>query len=176
MWFETTGVALTQGCGTGGSPLNAFDNALRDSGIADFNLIKVSSIVPPRVPVMRLKPQAQPISGEGLMVPTIYIEMTSDQVGTKLAVAVGAGIPKSYDGAGIVFVAGCEGSRQQAEESVSEMVAEGMEKKGTPAGDIHVASIHTVVCEPWTSVLAAAVFMDDVIEGTVRDNLIEASS
>ncbi len=176
MWFETTGVALTEGSGTGGSPLNAFDNALRDGGIADFNLIKVSSIVPPRVPVMRLKPQAHPISGEGLMVPTIYIDMTSDQVGVELAAAVGAGIPRSGDGAGIVFVASCEGSREQAEESVSEMVGEGMEKKGTPAGEIRVASIHTVVREPWTTVLAAAVFMDDTIKATLRDNLIEMSS
>lgn len=174
MWFETTGVALTQGAGTGGSPLNAFDNALRDGGIADFNLIKVSSIVPPGVPVMRLKPQAQPISGEGLMVPTIYIEMTSDQVGAELAAAVGAGVPGSSGGAGIVFVASCEGSQQQAEQSVSEMVKEGMEKKGTPAGAIQVASAHTVVREPWTTVLAAAVFMDDTITGTLSENLIEA--
>lgn len=171
-WFETTCVALTHGSGTGGSPLNAFDNALRDGGIADFNLIKVSSIVPPGVPVMRLRHRAQPISGEGLMVPTIYVELTSDEVGAELAVAVGAGIPRSV-GAGIVFVASCEGSREQASSLVSEMVGEGMERKGTPAGKIHVASASTVVREPWTTVLAAAVFLDETIEATVSDNLVE---
>ena len=79
MWFETTRVALTSGVGTGRSHLNAFDHALRDGGIADYNLIKVSSIIPPGTSVSRLRRSTQPISGEGLLVPTIYAEMASTE-------------------------------------------------------------------------------------------------
>ena len=47
-WFETGAVILTHGWSRGGSAINAFDNALRAARIADFNLLRVTSIVPPK--------------------------------------------------------------------------------------------------------------------------------
>jgi arginine decarboxylase len=168
MWFRTSRVALTQGVGVGGSPINAFDNALRAAGIADFNLIKVSSIVPPSVPLVRLRPGSEPVSGEGLMVPTIYITRTSDVIGQQLSVAVGAGLaPPSQHAAGIVFVASCEGSEEEAREMVSRMVKEGMEAKGLAQHTIELASASTVARAPWSTALAAAVFCDESIERTL---------
>jgi arginine decarboxylase len=168
MWFETKRVVLTAGTGVGGSSLNAFDNALRNAGIADFNLIKVSSIVPPGVPVCRLRVGTQPVRGEGLMVPTIYADMESVEIDAEVAVAVGAGIPTVDDSAaGIVFVSYCAGRRKDAEHAVEEMVREGMEEKRAGLHEIAVASAHAVVERPWTAVVAAALFMDSTIEATV---------
>ncbi len=39
-------ITVTRGSGSGLTPLAAFDDALRDAGISDFNLIQLSSVIP----------------------------------------------------------------------------------------------------------------------------------
>lgn len=168
MWFTSSRVLLTSGNAVGRTPLNAFDNALRAAGIADFNLIKVSSIVPPDVPVQRLMRGATPVSGEGLMVPAIYVELTSDMPGTQISVAVGAGLPPvSQHAAGVIFVASCQGSEQEACDLVTEMVNEGMANKGLSRHRIELASATAVASAPWTTAIACALFCDATIEHTL---------
>ena len=48
MTKTVTMAAATAGHAEGGTTLNAFDNALLAAGIGNINLIKVSSILPPR--------------------------------------------------------------------------------------------------------------------------------
>jgi arginine decarboxylase len=173
MWFTTSRVVLTSGSAIGKTPLNAFDNALRDAGIADFNLIKVSSIVPPNVPVQRLMRRSVPVSGEGLMVPTIYVELTNDVPGTEIAVAVGAGLPPpSQRAAGVVFVAACQGTEQTARSLVEEMVHDGMENKGLERHHVELASAAVVASRPWTTAIACALFCDVDIESTLAHAII----
>jgi len=173
MWFSTSSVLLTSGSAVGKTPLNAFDNALRNAGIADFNLIKVSSVIPPSVPVRRLMRRSIPISGEGLMVPTIYAELNSDEPGTELAVAVGAGLPPpSQHAAGVVFVAACRGSEQTARTLVAEMVHEGMEQKGLRRHRVELTSAAAIAKEPCTSEIACALFCDADIAATVAHAIL----
>jgi arginine decarboxylase len=40
-------IVVSRGTGTGPTKLAAFDAALRDAGVANFNLIKLSSVIPP---------------------------------------------------------------------------------------------------------------------------------
>lgn len=40
-------IAVTSGVGTGSTKLAAFDAALRQAGVANYNLIRLSSVVPP---------------------------------------------------------------------------------------------------------------------------------
>src|SRR5687768_4646380 len=46
---ERTGldISIRSGSGTGRTLLSAFDNALQRAGVADFNLVTLSSIIPP---------------------------------------------------------------------------------------------------------------------------------
>lgn len=39
-------IQVTLGAGEGETGINAFDKALMDAGIADFNLVEMSSIIP----------------------------------------------------------------------------------------------------------------------------------
>ena len=71
-WKQVTKASVTAGTAEGGTPLNAFDNALLAAGIGNVNLIKVSSIVPPDVDIVDL-PKIKP----GALVPTAYAAMTS---------------------------------------------------------------------------------------------------
>src|SRR3989338_11681509 len=80
--------AATVGHAEGGTPLNAFDNALLAAGIGNISLIKVSSIVPPDVSIIEL-PKIKP----GALVPTVYAAMTSVVPGQTVAAAVGYALP-----------------------------------------------------------------------------------
>ena len=87
-WKQVTKASMTAGTAEGGTPLNAFDNALLAAGIGNVNLIKVSSIVPPEVDIVDL-PQIKP----GALVPTAYAAMTSETPGQIIAAAVGYALP-----------------------------------------------------------------------------------
>ena len=56
MTKTVTMAAATAGRAEGGTTLNAFDNALLAAGIGNINLIKVSSILPPRCRVVDAAP------------------------------------------------------------------------------------------------------------------------
>lgn len=47
-------IILTSGVGRGTTKLNALDNALLNAGIGNFNLFKVSSIIPPNAKIIYL--------------------------------------------------------------------------------------------------------------------------
>lgn len=45
-------ITVRTAVGTGRTPVSAFDDALHHAGVADFNLIRLSSVVPPRSDVV----------------------------------------------------------------------------------------------------------------------------
>jgi arginine decarboxylase len=46
-------IHLTSGTGTGPTTLAAFDAALNDAGIANYNLLRLSSVIPPESTIVR---------------------------------------------------------------------------------------------------------------------------
>ncbi len=48
-------IILTKGTGAGATQIAAFDKALFDAGIANYNLIRLSSIIPPHRDIVREK-------------------------------------------------------------------------------------------------------------------------
>ena len=48
-------ICVTSGTGSGPTPLAAFDAALQDAGIANFNLMLLSSVIPPNSTIQRRK-------------------------------------------------------------------------------------------------------------------------
>ena len=85
---------LTKGMGKHKEKLTSFEMALRDAGIAGFNLVRVSSIVPPGCRVVskseglkRVKP--------GQIVYVVLSENASDEPHRMIAASVGLAIPKN---------------------------------------------------------------------------------
>jgi arginine decarboxylase len=60
------GVAITvrTGSGTGPTSLAAFDHALSGAGVADFNLLALSSVIPPGSTVTLVNGASDPVAGE----------------------------------------------------------------------------------------------------------------
>ena len=150
-----TMAAATAGHAEGGTTLNAFDNALLAAGIGNINLIKVSSILPPDVPVIEL-PKIKP----GALVPTAYAAMTSETPGEIVAAAVGYAIPDDPAKNGVIMEFHGLASRAEAERQIHAMLDEAFRVRGELIKDRRVvAAEHTV--ERIGCALAAITLLSD---------------
>jgi arginine decarboxylase len=135
-----TMAAATSGHAEGGTPLNAFDNALLAARIGNVNLVKVSSIVPPEVSIIEL-PKLQP----GAIVPTAYSAMTSDVPGERIAAAVGYALPDDPGKNGVIMEFHGATSRRHAEDAIRAMLDEAFRVRGETIHEMRIFAVeHTV--------------------------------
>jgi arginine decarboxylase len=140
MTKKVTLAAATVGRAEGGTILNAFDNALLAAGIGNINLIKVSSILPPEVPVVDL-PKIKP----GALIPTAYAAMTSDVPGETLAAAVGYALPDDPARNGVIMEFHGHATRAEAEHQIELMLEEAFRVRGEAIREMKVVAVeHTV--------------------------------
>jgi arginine decarboxylase len=132
--------AATAGRAEGSTPLNAFDNALLAAGIGNINLIKVSSILPPEVPVMEL-PKIKP----GALIPTAYAAETSETPGELIAAAVGYAVPDDPAKNGVIMEFHGYATREEAERAIRGMLDEAFRVRGEAVKEMKVFAVeHTV--------------------------------
>jgi arginine decarboxylase len=92
MAIVPTRVFLTKGTGSHREKLTSFELALRDAGIAHFNLVSVSSIFPPKcmlIPRSRGVAMLEP----GQVVFTVISKNSSDEPNRWIGSAIGLAIP-----------------------------------------------------------------------------------
>ncbi len=135
--------ALKAANAEGFSELNAFDVALLKSGVGNTNLVKMSSILPPRCKrreTIELPP--------GDLVPVAYAAITSSKKGERIAAAVAIAIPKDRNKNGLIMEYEDEGiTAEEAEAHVIEMAKWGMEYRGYEIERIESIAIDHVVEE-----------------------------
>jgi arginine decarboxylase len=125
MTKRVTMAAATAGHAEGGTALNAFDNALLAAGIGNINLLKVSSILPPDVPVVEL-----PKIKLGALVPTAYAAITSETPGETVAAAVGYAVPDDPTKNGVIMEFHGVATRDEAERQIHAMLEEAFRVRG----------------------------------------------
>lgn len=103
----------------GSTRLNAFDKAWLAAGIADINLMKISSIVPSNTRIIAV-PRITP----GAVIPTAYAAMSSEVPGEVIAAAVGWALPQNREKAGVIMEVHDKATRGEAEETVVQMLRE----------------------------------------------------
>lgn len=143
---------LVSGDGEGNTPLTAFDDALLDAGIANTNLLKVTSILPPNC--REIKPIKLPF---GAIIPVVYALKISSTKDELIAASVGAGIPVNEDRPGLIMEYSCIGSKKEAERIVREMVEEGFNKRKEKLKEIKIVSAECRVKR--TAAVCAAVVL-----------------
>jgi arginine decarboxylase len=136
MTKKVTLAAATAGHAEGGTTLNAFDNALLAAGIGNINLLKVSSILPPEVPVVEL-PKIKP----GALVPTAYAAMTSETPGETVAAAVGYAVPDDPAKNGVIMEFHGVASRDEAERQIRAMLDEAFRVRGETIAEMRVFGV-----------------------------------
>jgi arginine decarboxylase len=145
---------LVSGASEGLTPLNAFDGALLSAGIGDTNLVKMSSIVPPRC--HQISPVSLP---PGSLVPTAYACITSDIPGEIISSAVAVALPKEPHYPGLIMEYSARGSRADIEETVRRMALEGMRLRMREIKDLQSIAVEHRV-QKVGATLAAVVLWD----------------
>ncbi len=156
MTKRVTMAAATAGHAEGGSPLNAFDNALLAAGIGNINLIKVSSIVPPEVSIIEL-PKLRP----GALIPTAYAAMTSEVPGETVAAAVGYALPDDPAKPGVIMEFHGVTTREAAEQAIHAMLDEAFQTRGESIREKRVFAAQHTVERVGCAVAAVTLLADD---------------
>jgi len=91
-------ITVTSGSGEGNTTLSAFDTALKAAGVYNYNLIKLSSVIPPNTEII-LEKWKTPREDHGKKLYVVLAEERSDQVGK--AIAAGIGWYQIEDGRGV---------------------------------------------------------------------------
>ena len=87
---------LTKGVGRHKERLTAFERALRDAGIAQFNLVTVSSIFPPNCKLIP-KNEGVKLLHAGQILHVVMSRAETNEPNRHIAASVGVAIPKDRD-------------------------------------------------------------------------------
>uniref|UniRef100_A0A7V4E5C4 Pyruvoyl-dependent arginine decarboxylase AaxB n=1 Tax=candidate division WOR-3 bacterium TaxID=2052148 RepID=A0A7V4E5C4_UNCW3 len=127
---------IVGGIGEGSTFLNAFDAALISANVGHYNLIKVSSILPPKA-IQTEKVELPP----GSILPIAYGYTYSAEKGQRITAAISVGIPEDPDNIGVIMEYSGDLDEDDAREFVVNMAREAMEKRGIKIKEI----LHKVV-------------------------------
>src|ERR1700678_2295413 len=89
-------IFLTKGVGRHREKLTSFELALRDARIAEFNLVRVSSIFPPGCKVVSIQDGLKTLT-PGQIVYTVMYDNSTDEPHRLMATSVGLAIPADKD-------------------------------------------------------------------------------
>ena len=133
---------LTQGIGCGNTLLTSFDSALLNSGIANYNLVKISSILPAGSTECDFVPLK-----DGSILHTAYASLTSNQESATISAVVGVAIPQDDSKVGVIMEYSAYCSKQEAIAQVDLMLKEAMKNRGYLIKEIKMAASETCVSQ-----------------------------
>lgn len=142
---------LCSGRGSGTSELTSFDNALLHSGIANYNVVKVSSILPANA-IQKNKIDI----AEGNILFTAYASKSTSKRGEIVSAAIAVGIPKCSDQIGVIMEFSDFCSKSVAEDKVKAMVVEAMNFRNYEISEILFSSAEAISDDGKTYVTAFA--------------------
>jgi hypothetical protein len=166
-WFRTAAVILDSGTGQSAvAGLCAVDQAMHPQQQANYH--QVTSLVPSRVPLYRLRPGAGKLELDGAHVPAV-LRWQVTRGTAPVSAGVGIGLPGG-DRAGVIYHHGGRISAGQCQDRLRAMVAEGMRAvRGVPDWDFHA---EIACCPPdpaspraWRAAFAAVTFLDAALLG-----------
>ncbi len=120
--------------------LNAFDGALLKAGIGNTNLIKMSSIVPPKCRL--IEPVKLPY---GALVPVAYASLSSSLPGEHIAAAVAVAFPVNAELPGVIMEYSGKEPLTIIENRVREMAEHALTMRGESLREIKSIGIEYTV-------------------------------
>ena len=174
-------IFLTKGVGKHREKLQSFELALRDAKIAQFNLVRVSSIFPPKCKIVPRSYGVKKLSA-GEVVYCVMSDIATNEPNRLLSASVGIALPKDSESHGYLSEHHAFGQNERlsgdyAEDLAAEMLATTLgvkfdpdrswnDRKGTwtISGEIYKtqAITQSAVGDKnglWTTVVAGAIFV-----------------
>lgn len=138
-------IRLSRGTGTGLTRLAAFDQALQSAGVADFNLVRLSSIIPPGAIVLDTPASEQIQGGHGDLLYCVY----ADAYATLPGQSAWAGViwARHEDGSGAGLFAEHGGPSQQSVERDLHATMEAMTLSRRPGFRSDGMMLSSVTCQ-----------------------------
>lgn len=153
-------IHITKGAGTGSTNLAAFDSALYDAGIANFNIIKLSSVIPGGTEIVLAEDTGYQASGG--WGDRLYVVMAEQRVATHNDTAW-AGIgwviePETGKGLFVEF----EGSSERyVRQSITDSLEDLMKTRGVEFGEVHMALNSATCRDAPVCALVAAIYKSE---------------
>lgn len=141
---------ITTGSGNSVYELNAFDNALLDSGIADFNLVKLSSILPADSVLTDLVDLPK-----GSFLHTAYASFFTEHSGIMISAAIAIAIPADKTLPGVIMEAAGEYDIEAAESQATAMVRLAMKSRDISDFEVKRDSVSMITKDGHNCVIAA---------------------
>jgi arginine decarboxylase len=151
-------ITITTGIGTGPTPLAAFDAALRDAGIANYNLICLSSVIPTAGTIHRAK-YVTPIEEYGHRLYLVMARHDADQVGQVACAGLGWTQERS-SGRGL-FVEIDGGDRREVEQNIQRTLGAMVAGRSLEYGEIESALVQVECQGEPVCALALAVYQSE---------------
>lgn len=156
-------VFFTSGSGTHKEMLESFEMALRDAGIEKFNLVTVSSILPPKCDIIERSEGLKSLM-PGEIVFTVMSRNSSNEPSRRIAAAIGCAIPHDREkDFGYLSEHHSYGEIEKCAGMYAEKLAENMYftwKNERPQTTMNKSKTAEVDDEGnWTTVISAAVFI-----------------
>lgn len=158
MWELPGKVLLLHGNGQSEHAMLSFDRALRACGIADLNLIRVTSILPPYAHVFLMPEALDYLPSAGRLTSSVYSEAQA-QSGQWIACAIGCGIPEDPQEAGVLFEHSGPGRAIHYQLTVEEMVRDAFDDRKRKLKDFICVSSELMVEDTWGTALCCAVLV-----------------
>jgi len=140
MTFYPQYFKVVSGMGKSQYPLGAFDAALRNAGIGDYNLVKVSSVLPANC---TYSDDIQLENGSILYAAYASLILKTTESGVT---AVAVAVPLSENDSGVIFECSVSDCNCDMEEIVREMCIEAMDGRGRCVSKI-ISSSQKVIGE-----------------------------
>tara|TARA_Y100000310_G_scaffold149433_1_gene148771 strand:- start:50 stop:514 length:465 start_codon:yes stop_codon:yes gene_type:complete len=147
-------IQVVKGKGQGKTTKSAFDNALADAGIADYNIIPLSSIIPPEAEIEKVnKFQGNPKDYGN----RLYVVMASDTI-IEGTTAVGIGWTQEKEDKRGLFVEFHCSNESDVKEMIYDGLNEMMDRRKKNYSNIHYET-ETIKCKGYYAcALVAAIF------------------
>ena len=157
----TLNIHLATGTGEGPTPLAAFDAALMDAGVANHNLLCLSSVIPPNARIVRARHRTLP-DDYGRRLYVVMAQMRQSQPGHQAHAGIGW-VQEGDDGRGL-FVELHDADRDRLEDDLHATLGAMRRSRGEVCfGPVHTAIashactvqpvcalvVAVYACEPW---------------------------
>lgn len=134
---------IRTGTGVSEKYLPSFDKALIGAGVGNYNLVRLSSILPAK----SVKVDEIDLT-EGSLLPTAYSSISSNVKGERIVSAIGVGLPKNRENVGVIMEYSAVGvTEPEAMQVLEHMIGEAFDIRGWELDRIEGSSISAVVHE-----------------------------
>lgn len=149
-------ISVTSGRGDGPTSLAAFDRALWDAGIANFNLLYLSSVIPPGSRIVREQPHECAPESWGSRLYVVIAQQREVEIGTEAWAGIGW-VQNLNDGRGL-FVEQQGHSERQVEAQIQETMYSMLSYRKGDWGTIDSITVGVTCEERPVCAVAAAVY------------------